>query len=119
MIQDYILFNYIKWLSDYLTCLLFGVNGFIFFSQITEEDYICEACFHLSMKTVNAQLIENNEQDRFAGSSRRGHTQVFLLCGRSVVNLRSHVIMRENASNDEQAVIQIMENRIAPRQVDM
>ncbi|KAL4702082.1 hypothetical protein ACJJTC_002281 [Scirpophaga incertulas] len=82
-------------------------------SIVTEDDYICEACFDLAMQTVNAQLTDNSERDRCAGPSRRGHTEVCLVCGRSLANRQSHVILRDQ----DQAVIQIIQNRLSPRQV--
>ncbi|KAL4721181.1 hypothetical protein ACJJTC_016701 [Scirpophaga incertulas] len=84
-----------------------------FYEMVTEDDYICEACFHLAMQTVNAQLTDNSERDRCAGPSRRAHTEVCLVCGRSLANRQSHVILRDQ----DQAVIQIIQNRLSPRQV--
>ncbi|KAL4720752.1 hypothetical protein ACJJTC_015078 [Scirpophaga incertulas] len=49
-----------------------GVN----LPRITEEDYICEACFDVSMQTINTQIHENRQNDPSAGPSRKGHTQI-------------------------------------------
>ncbi|RVE41315.1 hypothetical protein evm_014038 [Chilo suppressalis] len=92
------------------------INNWVSPVIITEEDYICDACFCLSMQIVNAQL-HGDEYDRSAGPSLCGHTLVCLLCGRTLVNRQSHHILRQNTTDIIQRVIQIIENKIAPRQL--
>ncbi|KAJ8728927.1 hypothetical protein PYW07_006623 [Mythimna separata] len=83
--------------------------------EVTEEDYICEACFYLAMQGVNDELHGNN--DRSAGSSHRGHREVCLLCGRSLVKLQSHLVLSPSTSSHHVKIAEIVERTIAPRQI--
>lgn len=69
------------------------------------------------MQSVNDELHGNN--DRSAGPSRRGHKEVCLLCGRSLAKLQSHLILSVTTSSRHNKTIQIVESRIAPRQVNI
>ncbi|CAG5026249.1 unnamed protein product [Parnassius apollo] len=84
---------------------------------ITEEDYICEACFDVSMQSINAQIHGNNECHPSACSSRLGHTQVCPVCGRSLLNRQSDHIQKENPSSLTLRMINLIRATVAPRQI--
>ncbi|CAG5054301.1 unnamed protein product [Parnassius apollo] len=84
---------------------------------ITEEDYICEACFDVSMQSINAQIHGNNECHPSACSSRLGHTQVCPVCGRSLLNRQSDHIHKENPSSLTLRMINLIRVTVAPRQI--
>ncbi|CAG5023205.1 unnamed protein product [Parnassius apollo] len=84
--------------------------------MITEEDYICEACFDVSMQSINAQIHGNNECHPSACSSRLGHTQVCPVCGRSLLNRQSDHIHKENPSSLTLRMINLIRATVAPRQ---
>lgn len=69
------------------------------------------------MQTVNAQIHGNIESDIPAGSSRRGHAQVCLICGRSLLNRQSDLILKENPSSLTLRMIDLIQNMVAPYQV--
>lgn len=69
------------------------------------------------MQTINAQIHGNNECDPSAGSSRRGHTQVCPVCGRSLLNRQSDHILKENPSSLTLRMINLIRTTVAPRQV--
>ncbi|XP_041988982.1 uncharacterized protein LOC121740371 [Aricia agestis] len=86
---------------------------------ITEADRVCEACRDLAMFSVNENLHQatgNNEQQ--SGSRPRGHTEVCLLCGCSIHRRQSDKILRENPTDLHQSMINIIESRVAPRQIN-
>ncbi|CAG5045477.1 unnamed protein product [Parnassius apollo] len=85
--------------------------------MITEEDYICEACFDVSMQSINAQIHGNNECHPSACSSRLGHTQVCPVCGRSLLNRQSDHIHKENPSSLTLRMINLIRATVAPRQI--
>ncbi|CAG4984435.1 unnamed protein product [Parnassius apollo] len=84
---------------------------------ITEEDYICEACFDVSMQSINAQIHGNNECHPSACSSRLGHTQVCPVCGRSLLNCQSDHIHKENPSSLTLRMINLNRTTVANRQI--
>ncbi|KAL4705367.1 hypothetical protein ACJJTC_004590 [Scirpophaga incertulas] len=84
---------------------------------ITEEDYICEACFDVSMQTINTQIHENRQNDPSAGPSRKGHTQVCLVCDRSLLNRQSDHILREYPSSLILSMIHLIQNKVSPHEV--
>ncbi|KAL4718241.1 hypothetical protein ACJJTC_018240 [Scirpophaga incertulas] len=51
------------------------------------------------MQTINTQIYENRQNDPSAGPSRKGHTQVCLVCDRSLLNRQSDHILREYPSS--------------------
>ncbi|CAG5024191.1 unnamed protein product [Parnassius apollo] len=86
-------------------------------TNITEEEYICEACFDVSMQSINAQIHGNNECHPSACSSRLGHTQVCPVCGRSLLNRQSDYIHKENPSSLTLRMINLIRATVAPRQI--
>lgn len=92
---------------------------YLFIPQITEEDYVCEACRDLAMVAVNQCLQQevSGSGDQDAGPSHRGHTHVCLLCGCSILRRQSDKILRDNPTDMQRSIIAIIENRLAPRQV--
>lgn len=87
--------------------------------QITEEDYICEACRDLAMFAINQSLEQEVSagDDQHAGPSHRGHTHVCLLCGCSLLHRQRDKILRHNPTDMQRSIIAIIERRLAPRQV--
>lgn len=69
------------------------------------------------MQTINAQIHGNNECEPSAGSSRRGHTQVCPVCGRSLLNRQSDHIIKQNPSSLTLRMINLIKSTVAPRQV--
>lgn len=47
--------------------------------QITNDDYVCEACWELSMAGVNQKFQQNTGNEAQARTSQRGHTNVCIL----------------------------------------
>lgn len=69
------------------------------------------------MQTINAQIHGNIESDSSAGSSRHGHAHVCLVCGRSLLNRQSDLILKENPSSLTLRMIDLIQNMVAPYQV--
>lgn len=71
------------------------------------------------MFSVNENLQQDSSGniDQQAGSSHQGHTNVCLLCGLSTLRRRSDKILRSNPSQLQQSMINIIESRVAPREV--
>lgn len=82
-----------------------------------EEDYVCEACRDLAMAAVNRNLQNQVSGSEDAGTSTRGHTNVCILCGCSTLRRQSDKIFRENPTEMQQSIINIIESRLAPREV--
>ncbi|VVC87890.1 unnamed protein product [Leptidea sinapis] len=87
--------------------------------SITDSDVVCEGCWELAMGAVNQVLQEeiNPQGGQQASSSNRGHSQVCILCGCSILRRQSDLIFRENPSQLQIQVVSIIEGRISPRQV--
>lgn len=68
-----------------------------------------------SLRAGPSQEADTTEEDV---SSRRGHTRVCVLCGLSVLRRRSDLIFKENPSNLEITIMNMIESRIVPRQVN-
>ncbi|XP_023940272.2 uncharacterized protein LOC112047391 [Bicyclus anynana] len=79
---------------------------------ILEDDYVCEACRDLAMAAVNANL-----QSEGAGPSTRGHTNVCLLCGCSILQRQSDKLVKENPTEMQQSIINVIESKVAPREI--
>lgn len=94
-------------------------NDFILNSlfQITEEDYICEPCNNLLMRSVNEQLATSCDNAQASGSSQQGRRQVCSLCGRSILNRQSHPLVIDNPSEEQRQILTVLQSRITPRQV--
>ncbi|KAL4713584.1 hypothetical protein ACJJTC_005069 [Scirpophaga incertulas] len=93
--------------------------SWIYPQEMNENDYICEACRDLLMAAVNISLqqaVSSNDGEQ-AGSSQRGHIHVCLLCGCSIAQRQSDKILRDNPNELQQSMIDIIKNRVAPRQV--
>ncbi|CAG4958305.1 unnamed protein product [Colias eurytheme] len=84
---------------------------------ITEEDYICEPCNNLLMRSVNEQLATSCDNAQASGSSQQGRRQVCSLCGRSILNRQSHPIVIDNPSEEQIQILAVIQSRITPRQV--
>lgn len=80
--------------------------------QVTEADYICDACCQMAM-----QAVDSNPANEPSSSSLRGHTNVCILCGISLRNRQSHPIVTENLNDLQQAMNTEIINRAEPRQV--
>ncbi|KAL4713777.1 hypothetical protein ACJJTC_012294 [Scirpophaga incertulas] len=82
---------------------------------ITDEDYICDCCWQSALEAVNTGLMNDPGS---SSSHSHGHTNVCILCGKSLRNNnRSQIIIRENPSSLEQAIRTEIQNRVSPRQV--
>lgn len=66
---------------------------------------------------VNLQQEVSGNDDQPCGPSHRGHTHVCLLCGCSTLHRQRDRILRDNPTELHQSVINIIESRVAPRQV--
>ncbi|KAF9823579.1 hypothetical protein SFRURICE_011885 [Spodoptera frugiperda] len=84
---------------------------------ITEEDYICEPCNELLMRTVNQKLTTSCDGAQASGSSQPGRRQVCSICGRSTHNRQSHAIVIDNPSEEQRRINAVIQTRIAPRQI--
>ena len=85
--------------------------------QITEDDYICEPCNELLMRSINQQLTTSCDGAQASGSSQLGRRQVCSICGRSTLNRKSHAIVIDNPSEEQRQINAVIQTRIAPRQV--
>lgn len=94
--------------------------------QITEDDYVCQACYNIAVSSV-IQALQQDTQEQ-AGSSQmsleyqasttnRGHTNVCMICGCSTVRRQRDRILRDNPTELQLTMIQIITARVAPRQV--
>ncbi|KAL4703644.1 hypothetical protein ACJJTC_000315 [Scirpophaga incertulas] len=82
---------------------------------ITDEDYICDCCWQSALEAVNTGLMNDPGS---SSSHSHGHTNVCILCGKSLRNNnRSQIIITENPSSLEQAIRTEIQNRVSPRQV--
>ncbi|VVC91315.1 unnamed protein product [Leptidea sinapis] len=81
-----------------------------------EDDYVCEACRDLAMATVNHNLPSDVSGGVEAGTSTRGHTNVCLLCGCSILQRQSDIVLRETTEM-QQYIYNIIESRVAPRDI--
>ncbi|XP_045778170.1 uncharacterized protein LOC123876079 [Maniola jurtina] len=86
---------------------------------ITQDDVVCEACKDLAMAKVNVFIKQEVTDDdcQQAGPSPRGHTNVCPLCGISILRRQSNKILSDNPSELHQAIYDIIQNRLAPRQI--
>uniref|UniRef100_A0A2A4J1P3 UBX domain-containing protein 4 n=1 Tax=Heliothis virescens TaxID=7102 RepID=A0A2A4J1P3_HELVI len=84
---------------------------------ITQEDYICEPCNELLMRSINQQLPTSGDGAPTSGSSRPGRRQVCSICGRSTVNRQSHAIVIDSPSEQLKQINSVIQTRIAPRQI--
>ncbi|XP_045451013.1 uncharacterized protein LOC123659894 [Melitaea cinxia] len=84
---------------------------------ITEEDYICEPCKELLMRSINQQLATSCDGAQASGSSQLGRRQVCSLCGRSILKRQSHSIVFDNPSEEQRQINTVIQTRIAPRQI--
>ncbi|XP_050685540.1 uncharacterized protein LOC126979974 [Leptidea sinapis] len=69
------------------------------------------------MATVNHNLPSEVSGGVEAGTSTRGHTNVCLLCGCSILQQQSDIVLRENPTEMQQSIYNIIESRVAPRQI--
>lgn len=67
------------------------------------------------MASVNDNNLLNDGQQ--AGPSHRGHTHVCISCGRSIKRRPSDKIFRDNPTDLQQSMINIIQSRVVPRQV--
>ncbi|RVE39951.1 hypothetical protein evm_015399 [Chilo suppressalis] len=79
--------------------------------ELTNTDYICQACWELGTAQVSGA---NNVpvQER-----QVGHINVCVGCGRSILRRDSRIIVRENASNEENQIVNVISRWIIPRQL--
>ncbi|KAL4708097.1 hypothetical protein ACJJTC_009876 [Scirpophaga incertulas] len=87
--------------------------------KVTDDDVICEACWELAMNAVNSNLQQNiaSREEQQAISTQRGHTNVCLLCGCSLIKKQSDKILRENPTELQQSIINIIMREREPRQI--
>lgn len=98
------------------SCIILFVISLFF--QITEDEYVCEACRDLMFRVnVNLQQEVSGSDDQPCGPSHLSHTNVCLLCGCSTLHRQSDRILRDNPTELHQSMINIIESRVAPRQV--
>ncbi|XP_075984951.1 uncharacterized protein LOC142982375 [Anticarsia gemmatalis] len=71
----------------------------------------------MSIVAVNQNLELNTTNDDQAGPSQRGHVNVCLLCGCSIARRQSDKILRDNPTELQQSMINIIKTKIEPRQV--
>lgn len=90
-----------------------------FLFQISEEDYICEPCNELLMRSINQQLTTSGDGAQTSGLSQLGRRQVCSICGRSIFKRQSHSIFFDNPSEEQRQINAVIQTRIAPRQVFM
>ncbi|KAL4714678.1 hypothetical protein ACJJTC_012595 [Scirpophaga incertulas] len=69
------------------------------------------------MQTINTQIHENRQNDPSVGPSRKGHTQVCLVCGRSLLNRQSDHILREYPSSLILSMIHLIQNTVSPHEI--
>ncbi|KAL4703795.1 hypothetical protein ACJJTC_011595 [Scirpophaga incertulas] len=84
---------------------------------VLEEDVICEACRDLAMAAVNSSLQSEVSGSDVTGPSTRRQTNACLLCGSSILNRRSDKILRENPNEMQQSIIDLITNKLAPREI--
>ncbi|PZC74315.1 hypothetical protein B5X24_HaOG208007 [Helicoverpa armigera] len=84
---------------------------------ITEDDYICEPCNELLMRSINQQLTTSCDGAQASGSSQLGRRQVCSICGRCTLNRQSHAIVIDNPSEEQRQINAVIQTRIAPRQI--
>lgn len=70
------------------------------------------------MHRVNVALADDSI-DQVPGSSNQGHRHVCLLCGLSILRRRSDLILKQNGLDLDRNIANIIESRIAPRQVSI
>uniref|UniRef100_A0A2A4JAT5 Uncharacterized protein n=1 Tax=Heliothis virescens TaxID=7102 RepID=A0A2A4JAT5_HELVI len=85
--------------------------------QITDDDYVCEACWELAMVAVNQNLQLDANEGEQSGPSHRGHINVCLLCGCSLVRRQSDKVLKDNPTELQQDMINIIQMKIEPRQL--
>lgn len=77
---------------------------------------MCEACWELATTAVN-QNLQQDVKHEHAGPSPRGHSTVCLICGNSLLRRQSDKILKENPTELQQNMINIIQIRIEPRQL--
>ncbi|CAH2071951.1 unnamed protein product, partial [Iphiclides podalirius] len=81
---------------------------------VLEDDYVCEACRDLAITAVNINLREVPGNEEAGPSTRKkGHKNVCLLCGCSLLIRQSNKILRENPTDVQQCVKNIIESRVS------
>ncbi|XP_060807317.1 uncharacterized protein LOC132903317 [Amyelois transitella] len=103
-------------LNPRVTALL---ASWVYPKDMNENDFVCEACRDLLIFAINDNLQQEvtSGDGEQAGSSQRGHTNVCLLCGCSITQRQSDRILRDNPNELHQSMIDIIKNKVAPRQV--
>ncbi|XP_045456110.1 uncharacterized protein LOC123665925 [Melitaea cinxia] len=85
---------------------------------ILEDDYVCEPCRDLAIAAVNNNLQNEVPGNLEAGSSTsRGHRNVCLLCGCSILRRQSDKILKESPNEMQQTIITIIASKLAPREI--
>ncbi|RVE41837.1 hypothetical protein evm_013521 [Chilo suppressalis] len=93
------------------------ICSWVYPQVISENCYVCEACRDLAMSAINRSLQNEVPDGEAAGTSTRGHTNVCILCGCSILQRQSDKILKENVNEMQQSIINIIESKVAPREI--
>lgn len=69
------------------------------------------------MDSVNQNLQQHTNEGATAGPSPRGHSNVCLLCGCSLIRRQSDKVLKDSPTELQQNIMNIIKRKIEPRQV--